>query len=83
MRTSPIEDLMSAYDPKPTFIGSLVPSQFRALANFCVSPARETHGCALSHQISVVGFSQLGDIVGAGMITFGDEGVSQEQLFYA
>ena len=26
---------------------------------------------------------QLGDIVGAGMITFGDEGVSQEQLFYA
>ncbi len=25
---------------------------------------------------------QLGDIVGAGMITFGDEGVSQEQLFY-
>ena len=26
---------------------------------------------------------QVGDIVGAGMITFGDEGVSQEQLFYA
>ncbi len=26
---------------------------------------------------------QLGDIVGAGMITFGDEGVSEEQLFYA
>jgi len=26
---------------------------------------------------------QLGDIVGAGLITFGDEGVSQEQLFYA
>ena len=26
---------------------------------------------------------QLGDIVGAGMMTFGDEGVSQEQLFYA
>ncbi len=25
---------------------------------------------------------QLGDIVGAGLITFGDEGVSQEQLFY-
>ena len=25
---------------------------------------------------------QVGDIVGAGMITFGDEGVSQEQLFY-
>ena len=26
---------------------------------------------------------QLGDIVGAGLITFGDEGVSHEQLFYA
>jgi len=26
---------------------------------------------------------QVGDIVGAGMITFGDEGVSREQLFYA
>ena len=26
---------------------------------------------------------QVGDIVGAGLITFGDEGVSQEQLFYA
>jgi hypothetical protein len=25
---------------------------------------------------------QLGDVVGAGLITFGDEGVSQEQLFY-
>lgn len=25
---------------------------------------------------------QVGDIVGAGMITFGDDGVSQEQLFY-
>ncbi len=25
---------------------------------------------------------QVGDIVGAGLITFGDEGVSQEQLFY-
>jgi hypothetical protein len=25
---------------------------------------------------------QLGDIVGAGMIGFGDEGVTQEQLFY-
>jgi len=25
---------------------------------------------------------RVGDIVGAGMITFGDEGVSQEQLFY-
>ena len=25
----------------------------------------------------------VGDIVGAGMITFGDEGVSREQLFYA
>lgn len=24
---------------------------------------------------------QVGDIVSAGMITFGDEGVSQEQLF--
>ncbi len=26
---------------------------------------------------------QGGDIVGAGMITFGDDGVSQEQLYYA
>ena len=26
---------------------------------------------------------QVGDIVGAGLITFGDDGVSQEQLFYA
>ena len=26
---------------------------------------------------------QVGDIVGAGIITFGDDGVSQEQLFYA
>jgi hypothetical protein len=26
---------------------------------------------------------QVGDIVGAGLIIFGDEGVSQEQLFYA
>ena len=26
---------------------------------------------------------QLGDVIGAGLITFGDEGVSQEQLFYA
>ena len=26
---------------------------------------------------------QVGDIIGAGIITFGDEGVSQEQLFYA
>ena len=26
---------------------------------------------------------QVGDVVGAGIITFGDEGVSQEQLFYA
>ena len=26
---------------------------------------------------------QVGDIVGAGLITFGDEGVSREQLFYA
>ena len=26
---------------------------------------------------------QVGDIVGAGLITFRDEGVSQEQLFYA
>ena len=25
---------------------------------------------------------QVGDIVGAGMISFGDEGVTQEQLFY-
>ena len=25
----------------------------------------------------------VGDIIGAGLITFGDEGVSQEQLFYA
>ena len=25
---------------------------------------------------------QVGDIVGAGLITFGDEGVSQEQPFY-
>ncbi|WEM41136.1 hypothetical protein PTW35_10835 [Photobacterium sp. DA100] len=25
---------------------------------------------------------QLGEIVGAGLITFGDDGVSQEQLFY-
>jgi hypothetical protein len=25
---------------------------------------------------------QLGDIVGAGLISFGDEGVTQEQLFY-
>jgi hypothetical protein len=25
---------------------------------------------------------QVGDIVGAGLITFGDEGVLQEQLFY-
>ena len=26
---------------------------------------------------------QVGDIVGAGLITFGDDGVSQEQLFFA
>ena len=26
---------------------------------------------------------QVGDIVGAGIITFGEDGVSQEQLFYA
>jgi hypothetical protein len=26
---------------------------------------------------------QLGEIVGAGLIIFGDDGVSQEQLFYA
>ena len=26
---------------------------------------------------------QVGDIVGAGLITFGEDGVSQEQLFYA
>jgi hypothetical protein len=26
---------------------------------------------------------RVGEIVGAGLITFGDEGVSQEQLFYA
>jgi len=25
---------------------------------------------------------ELGDIVGAGLITFGDDGVSHEQLFY-
>jgi len=25
---------------------------------------------------------QVGDIVGAGLISFGDEGVTQEQLFY-
>ncbi len=25
---------------------------------------------------------QVGDIVGAGMISFGDDGVTQEQLFY-
>lgn len=25
---------------------------------------------------------QLGDIVGAGLISFGDDGVTQEQLFY-
>ena len=25
---------------------------------------------------------QVGDIVGAGMISFGDDGVSEEQLFY-
>ena len=25
---------------------------------------------------------QVGDVVGAGMISFGDEGVRQEQLFY-
>ncbi|WP_299176696.1 hypothetical protein [uncultured Neptuniibacter sp.] len=25
---------------------------------------------------------QLGDIIGAGLITFGDEGVKREQLFY-
>ena len=25
---------------------------------------------------------QVGDVVGAGMISFGDDGVSQEQLFY-
>ncbi len=25
---------------------------------------------------------QVGDVVGAGLISFGDEGVSQEQLFY-
>jgi len=25
----------------------------------------------------------MGDIVGAGIITFGDDGVSGEQLFYA
>jgi hypothetical protein len=25
---------------------------------------------------------QVGDVVGAGMITFGNEGVSEEQLFY-
>jgi hypothetical protein len=26
---------------------------------------------------------QVGDIVGAGMISFGEEGVTQEQLFYS
>lgn len=26
---------------------------------------------------------RVGDIVGAGLIKFGDEGVSREQLFYA
>lgn len=26
---------------------------------------------------------QVGDIIGAGMISFGDEGVTQEQLFYS